>query len=205
MPRSLTASFSPAKNNRLVVTYNRAAGKTPLFSAEECTAVINWAAAKSFIARNEFRPHAARPDFGASIRRHKEFPISPVTREPTIVAFRRKLEGIIGDLNREVWRFDITGLTDITIIRYDVDDQISLHTDLQSDNYDLKLGVVLQLSPSQAYEGGTLEYDVSPPIAASREQGNLLILPAWVPHRVTPVTAGTRYTAVCFAVGPSFR
>jgi hypothetical protein len=200
-------SFSPAKNNRIVVAYNRAAGKTPLFSAEECIEVVTWAAPKPFMVRNEVRSHAkaVRPEFGTSIRRHKEFPIDPATREPKIVAFRRKLKAIVGDLNREVWRFDITGLTNITILRYDVDDQVTLHTDLQADPCDLKLGVVLQLSPSQAYEGGTLEYGVSPPVAVSREQGNLLILPAWVPHRVTPVTAGTRYTAVCFAIGPSFR
>ena len=200
-------SFSPAKNNRVVVAYNRAADKTPLFSAKECIEVVTWAAAKPFRVRNEVRSHAnaVRPEFGTSIRLHKELPIDPATREPKIVAFCQKLKAMVGDLNQEVWRFDITGFTTISILRYDVDDQVTLHTDLQGDCCDLKLGVVLQLSSSQAYEGGTLEYGVSPPVAASREQGNLLVLPAWVPHRVTPVTAGTRYTAVCFAIGPSFR
>lgn len=196
-------SHRSGKNPRVVHAYHRAVGKTPLFSAEECNRVIRWVAAKPFVARNETRTYANWPEPG--IRGHKEFPISLATREPAIVAFRKKLERIIGDLNREVWRFDIMGLTTLTILRYDVGDQISLHTDLQSDACDLKLGIILQLSPSDAYEGGMYEYGVSPPAPLSREQGTLLVLPAWVPHKVTPITAGTRYTAVCFAFGPSFR
>jgi 2OG-Fe(II) oxygenase superfamily len=196
-------SFSPGENNRVGMAYYRAVGKTPLFSTEECNEVVHWVAAKPFVTRNETRTFPNRAEFG--IRRHKEFPISPATRHPAIVAFRQKLERIVGDLNREVWRFDIAGLTMITIIRYDVGDQITLHTDLQSNACDLKLGVFLQLSPSEAYEGGVYEYGVSPPAPLSREQGTLLVLPAWVAHKVTPITAGTRYTAVCFAVGPSFR
>jgi PKHD-type hydroxylase len=113
---------------------------------------------------------------------------------------------IVGDLHKEVWKFDISGLLNIDVLRCEVGDQVTIHVDLNDASYHLKLAAFVQLSPANAYEGGTLEYGGAPPLdTASREQGSLLIIPAWVAHRVTPVTAGTRYSAVCWAVGPSFR
>ena len=193
----LPVSFSPAFNSRITVSYQRAARKVPLFSTEECKAVISWATTKSFTAVNE-------PGKGAS--QYKLLRCGREAWNPRVLAFQQKLEAIVEDLNHEIWRFDITEFLNVDILRYEVGDRVPLHVDLGINTYDVKLGVFVQLSPGNAYKGGTLRYGGAPPLeAASRAQGALLILPAWVPHHVTTVTAGTRYSAVCWAVGPSFR
>ena len=36
------------------------------------------------------------------------------------------------------------------------------------------------------------------------KQGSFIMFPSYMKHRVTPVTSGTRYSAVTWAYGPSF-
>lgn len=68
-----------------------------------------------------------------------------------------------------------------------------------------KLSVVVQLSPPQTYEGGLLELNpAGRVIAAPVEQGSAIVFPAFVLHRVTPVTAGSRYSLTQWIHGPDF-
>ena len=83
----------------------------------------------------------------------------------------RKLVGIIESLNREIWRFDITGLSEMHLLRYDVGDQVSLHADLNGDYCERKIAVLTQLSPPNDYMGGDLEYGIARPAIASRGRG----------------------------------
>jgi PKHD-type hydroxylase len=159
--------------------------------------VIQWATKKGF----------ARDILSKSkhvIRRTKVAVFTPSTRDRRISWFGHKLLGIVATLNKQIWRFDITHLSEVYVLRYYKGDQVALHGDLMVGSCDRKIGVLVQLSRPEAYEGGELEYG-TPPMAASRERGGLLVFPAWMPHRVTPVTAGTRYSAACFALGPPFR
>ena len=72
----------------------------------------------------------------------------------------------------------------------------------ESEQAPRKLTVVLQLSDGADYAGGDLEvFDVEPR-ALPRERGSILCLPSFVPHRVTPVTAGTRRIVVAWISGP---
>ena len=79
------------------------------------------------------------------------------------------------------------------------------HIDFGRGYLDRKISMVVQLSPPDAYEGGVLEFGISPPTTAARERGSLLAFPAWVPHRLSPITSGRRYVATCFVLGPPFR
>jgi hypothetical protein len=193
--------YASGRNDRVCVAYNRSSRRVPLFSAEECEAVIQWATEKGFDRKDILSEseHDIR-----TIRRTKETVFTLSTRDRRIGWFGQKLIGIVASLNKQIWRFHITHLSEIYVIRYDKGDQVTLHEDLVVENCDRKIGVLIQLSEPEAYEGGELEYGM-PPIAAGRERGGLLAFPAWMPHRVTPVTAGTRYSAACFALGPSFR
>ena len=38
-----------------------------------------------------------------------------------------------------------------------------------------------------------------------RDKGAVVVFPSWVRHRVTPVTRGTRYSAVAWFNGPPLR
>lgn len=70
-----------------------------------------------------------------------------------------------------------------------------------------KLSAIIQLSDPADYDGGVLELDVdSPPDpAALRRRGTLIVMPAFVWHRVTPVTRGTRHSLVAWMAGPPWR
>ena len=73
-----------------------------------------------------------------------------------------------------------------------------------------KLSLTFSLSDPQTYEGGYLEfYRGERPmdeqvIEDIREQGSVVVFDSRDYHRVTPVIKGTRYSIVCWTVGPNF-
>lgn len=70
-----------------------------------------------------------------------------------------------------------------------------------------KLTIVIQLSDPADYEGGRLELDVenSPDPNLLVQRGTVIVMPAFVWHRVTPVTKGTRHSLVGWMCGPAWR
>jgi len=201
MRANLGMRFEAEPNRRIDIAYN--SSSVPAFSVTECDAIIRWL---------EFRVGWHRtalvediPGFGKCVRQCNVVKLQPHLIERVMDWLPRKLVGIIETLNREIWRFDITGLSEMHLLRYDVNDEVSLHADLDGDNCERKIALLTQLSSPDDYMGGDLEYGIAPPAIASRERGAILAFPAWVPHRVTPITRGTRYAITCFALGPSFR
>ena len=73
-----------------------------------------------------------------------------------------------------------------------------------------KLSLTFSLSDPKTYEGGHLEfYRGERPmdeqvIEDIRGQGSVIVFDSRDYHRVTPVTKGTRYSIVCWTVGPNF-
>ena len=71
-----------------------------------------------------------------------------------------------------------------------------------------KLSLTINLSDPKSYEGGDFEMEVRGDIEVitdGREQGSMILFPSFVPHRVTPVTRGTRYSLVIWLLGRPFR
>jgi PKHD-type hydroxylase len=67
-----------------------------------------------------------------------------------------------------------------------------------------KLTMSIQLSEPGDYEGSGFEvFGIPSPLA--KERGTVIALPAFVHHRVTPVTQGTRRALVAWLAGPSLR
>ena len=85
-----------------------------------------------------------------------------------------------------------------------------------------KLSLTFCLTDPNKYEGGNLEFfcadkaleDMKLPdgkiikgkqvLADIRDQGSVIVFDSRDFHRVTPVTKGTRYSIVCWTVGPNF-
>ena len=73
-----------------------------------------------------------------------------------------------------------------------------------------KLSLTFSLSDPKTYEGGHLEfYRGERPMEEQvikdiRDQGSVVVFDSRDYHRVTPVTKGTRYSIVCWTVGPNF-
>ena len=110
--------------------------------------------------------------------------------------------------NNENWKLDLTGFTEpIQFTRYLSDgSHYGWHMDTGNGRTSLrKLSVVIQLSDPNEYEGGDLQIQTEGRITADRVQGNMVIFPSYMQHRVTPVTKGERYSLVIWISGPPLR
>ncbi|MGW2869939.1 2OG-Fe(II) oxygenase [Kitasatospora sp. NPDC001225] len=67
-----------------------------------------------------------------------------------------------------------------------------------------KLTVSIQLSDGRDYEGGDFEV-FGTPHPMPRAQGSIVVLPAFVHHKVTSVTSGVRCALVGWLAGPQLR
>jgi len=76
-----------------------------------------------------------------------------------------------------------------------------------------KLSVTINLNSPDEYEGGKLKFDYGPHTNDERyhecdeikPQGSIIVFPSFMYHQVTPVTRGTRYSLVLWALGNPFR
>ena len=116
------------------------------------------------------------------------------------------------------WNYDISGIEPYQIGKYsaDISGHYGWHQDSlgswnsinNTSNKNLngktrKISMSLVLSDPDEYEGGQLEIwgksiDVY-------KKGSIIFFPSWMPHRVTPVTKGTRYSLVMWFIGAPFK
>ena len=118
---------------------------------------------------------------------------------------------VVAEANRESFGFDLTDFAESP--------QVARYTALREGHFDWhsdigagllaakrKLTVVVQLSDPATYQGGTLELRPdSTRREAPRTLGTAIIFPSFTLHRVTPITAGTRWSLTLWSHGPAFR
>jgi len=76
-----------------------------------------------------------------------------------------------------------------------------------------KLSLTINLNKPGEYEGGNLKFDFGPHSEGERfheceeirPQGSIIFFPSFIPHTVTPITKGTRYSLVLWVDGPPFK
>ena len=127
-----------------------------------------------------------------------------------------KLATVVRRANRH-YDFDLIGFTeDLQFTEYEGAGAFyTWHQDgLDGELATRKLSMVVQLSDPDEYEGGALEFfglDGDETNAAAdrrtkmRQRGTVVTFPAFEYHRITPLTAGTRRSLVCWVGGPPFR
>ena len=122
------------------------------------------------------------------------------------------------------WDFDIRGLQDVQMTKYDVGEYYDFHLDgnpgyeegMASHDRNMmlqgcirKISVVILLSDD--FEGGKFEFTS---YAKGNSQiidlnltkkGTIVFFPSFLEHRVTPVTEGVRHSAVGWFTGPPLR
>lgn len=122
-----------------------------------------------------------------------------------------RLMGAVIEANRNHFRFDLSGFSErMQVAWYGSRD--AGHFDWHSDIGDgalarrRKLTVVVQLSEEASYRGGDLEVNADGrPRAVTRKNGAAALFPSFLPHRVTTVTEGARYSLTTWVHGPDFR
>lgn len=109
----------------------------------------------------------------------------------------------------QLLQFDIVPLHDtMQLARYDADDQgfFRWHSDTVPEDTTRKISIVVPLTDGGEFEGGVLEFNENGAIrAVPQRAGCPVIFPSWLLHRVTPVTAGRRYSLVAWIRGPAWR
>jgi PKHD-type hydroxylase len=113
--------------------------------------------------------------------------------------------------NREAFQFDLSDFGESPqVARYTAEraGHFDWHSDIGAGQWAAKrkLTIVVQLSDPATYDGGTLELRPDSNVTqAPRARGTATIFPSFVLHRVTPVTAGTRWSLTLWSHGPAFR
>ena len=132
----------------------------------------------------------------------ENFPLPQITRQ-------------ISNINNNFWNFDIRYIPiredSPSAFKYSIGGKFNWHMDITPAAATRKLSYSIQLSDTNDYEGGDLEFfdgdntgknEKNPKL---REKGNIIVFPSYLWHRITPITKGIRYAMVGWIHGPSYR
>jgi PKHD-type hydroxylase len=135
-----------------------------------------------------------------------------IGREPKVEPLFGRLEAVVLAINAQFFRYDLSGIMALQYTVYDqaAGSRFDWHQDYganaASGGETRKLTLSLQLSDGADYDGCDLQTQMGDQLdSAPRERGTLVGFPAYVPHRVIPITRGIRKCLVIWAVGPELR
>ena len=126
-----------------------------------------------------------------------------------------RLEKLFFEANVKMFGFDYHSFHELQFTEYLASN--AGHYDWHEDNcwvpnaatadvFDRKLSLVVQLSAPESYAGGRLELERDNlKDTQFVNQGDVIIFPSFLRHRVTPVTSGVRYSLVSWVKGPRFK
>tara|TARA_B100001939_G_scaffold325932_1_gene319096 strand:- start:28 stop:591 length:564 start_codon:yes stop_codon:yes gene_type:complete len=97
--------------------------------------------------------------------------------------------------NNKYWGYETLGKAEIKFLKYNTGGHYDWHIDIGSHRHNnRKLAFVIPLSKPDEYEGGELIIKTSSRESSiPLEQGKIIMFPAFLLHKVTPVTHGKRY------------
>ena len=108
--------------------------------------------------------------------------------------------------NNQAWKFNITHANQGEFLKYPAGGRYTAHMDtfLNPESECRKLTVLAFLNDD--FEGGRFFIqDGHERYYPPQEKGTVLVFPSFLVHGVEDVTAGTRYSVVCWLVGPFFK
>jgi len=79
------------------------------------------------------------------------------------------------------------------------------HMDMGPGTMNRKIGISVSLNPPSDYQGGDFQVNCAKTETLEQIQGQAIVFPSYLMHRVTPVTRGTRYSLVAWVLGRPFR
>ncbi|MGB0576418.1 MAG: 2OG-Fe(II) oxygenase [Alphaproteobacteria bacterium] len=166
------------------------------FADDECDAVIELARAQGLS-----KGIVGQSDVELDVR---DSDIARLGRVAETEWLYKKVFDIVQHLNSEAWKFDLFESEDFQVAEYTNAGHYDWHLDISSQHpFSLrKLGVTVQLSDGDSYEGGNFEALYGPQAdIAPRERGTIVIFPSFVLHRVAPVTSGSRFSLTAWVLG----
>jgi PKHD-type hydroxylase len=170
------------------------------FSAAECAAIT---------ALGEARVKAAASVDDRSDLASRDYRISDIAWiEPAQDSewLYHKLGMMFRRINAS-YGFELVGLVEpLQFTCYGAGQYFGWHADIGGDSTSLrKLSLTIQLSPTDEYAGGDLQFHGAAEMPAARAQGTAVAFPSYLAHQVSPVADGLRRSLVAWAYGPAFR
>lgn len=138
------------------------------------------------------------------LRKSSVIPIYPEMKTNWIF---EKMMNIIFQAN-QYYFFDLNGFFEpLQLAEYGEGDFFDWHLDFGTGpTSNRKLSLTVQLSDSNEYEGGDLEFQINQnSVKAPRTQGTVVVFPSFIMHRVTEITKGKRRSIVGWVSGPPYR
>ena len=123
---------------------------------------------------------------------------------------KNKLKMVFELSNLSIWKYNIQEMEKVKILRYENGGKYKWHTDCGAkETSTRKLTAVVQLSDESRYKGGDLEFGITDETGknnytAKKTRGSITIFPAFLSHRVTPITKGTRHSLITWMLGDCF-
>lgn len=135
--------------------------------------------------------------------------------QPALDARRYMIDRAIATISRvngEKFDMDLDHFESLQFTRYDLNQHYDWHVDVhegQPMNSHRKLSMVIGLTDPDSYEGGDLLLNLGgnpdTPMTLRVPLGGAVFFYSHIPHKVTPVTKGSRATLVTWAMGPRIR
>jgi PKHD-type hydroxylase len=152
--------------------------------------------------------NATSQELSEQVRRTE---VSWIHQTPESEWLYRALSFYAADLNAKYFGFELFGFIDSLqyTVYHGAPDQpghYTWHMDMDIKTAaPRKLSLVVQLSAPGDYEGGEFQFQGISTTQVDKTPGDVHAFPAWLMHRVAPVTAGIRRSLVCWIAGPQFR
>ena len=113
----------------------------------------------------------------------------------------------VQEANKQYFNFDLWGFAEgLQFTEYNTPGgHYKIHCDKIHRSRVRKLSCIIQLTEEEDYDGCDVELILNEPfIKLPKTKGTLIIFPSYTPHRVTPITRGTRYSLVAWINGKPF-
>ena len=161
-----------------------------------------WNDEKAKVAELEGNEESTLDD---TIRKSKVLPIIPSSDTKWIF---QRLTDLATNCNNHSYHFDLSGFHEpLQLAEYNEEDFFDWHLDFGvGQSSTRKLSISIQLSDSDSYEGGNLQFRINNKVIdAPRAKGTAIIFPSFIMHRVTPITKGSRKSLVGWVSGNHYK
>lgn len=166
---------------------------TPLLTPEQCQQVIDL----------KGKGEQAGVDGDKEDKSIRDTTIYPIPQNEDSQWLYELLADRVSRCNYVDYQFNVAGIfTDLQLLEYKEGGHYDWHMDMgPGEAAYRKLTALIQLSDPEDYEGGELWVNAGTEKEIPKVQGQIAIFPAWILHKVTPVTSGTRYTLAAWFQG----
>lgn len=174
-------------------------GRARFFTKEECASIKE-------VARVKGLGDAVTSDGAGKISySHRRSNACTVYSDASHGWIFDRLEQAVSELVPH-FRFELIGFFEgAQIYQYPKGGFLDWHMDIGFQHMSLrKLSITVQLSEEDEYQGGNLEF-MSFQQPMPRPIGTVVVFPAYLQHRVTTVTRGSRWSLVSWVHGVPFR